>query len=82
MIEKKYRNRLNGHFEELLEVITKTDFKMEMEIELGKDDKRISKGKVLILAMEHIRALKIRNGELERNVNELGAKVMRLGGVV
>ncbi|KAG9243889.1 hypothetical protein BJ878DRAFT_480683 [Calycina marina] len=69
MIEKKYRTRLNGYFGTLFVVVTKKPPLEEVEGKLL--DRRVSKGKVLLLAIEHIRALELQCESLEKERNSL-----------
>jgi len=77
LIEKKYRNRLNSHFKALLSAISKKDIALEGEGE-EELDRRMSKGKVLVLAVEHIRALEMRTMALEKDRERLAIEVEML----
>jgi hypothetical protein len=79
-VEKQYRNRLNGHFETLLQTLPKDG---------GRDgEKKVSKSEVLVLAKQHIQQLEEEKSvlekerqELEASVEEMRRKWIRLGGV-
>ena len=76
MIEKKYRNRLNGYFGRLFAAVTKTPPPDELN---GKrSDRRVSKGKVLVLAIDHIRALEMQCESLEKERKNLLDDIQRL----
>ena len=65
LTEKKYRTRLNGYFETLLAAIPKQSGSADTPSVAGDaPEKKISKGEVLVLAMEYIK-------ELERDQNDL-----------
>jgi len=78
MIEKKYRNRLNGYFGRLFAAVTKSLPKEEVDGKLF--DRRVSKGRVLILAVEHIRALEMQCESLEKERKSLLADIEKLRG--
>ena len=78
MIEKKYRSRLNGYFEKLLAAITS-----KTSLAIGDDDGedkigRVSKGKVLVLAIEHIRSLDMQREALKKERKSLVMELERL----
>jgi hypothetical protein len=60
LTEKKYRNRLNGYFDNLLAAIPRNE--EGEEVGKGGDGRKVSKGEVLVLALERIRVLE---GEVE-----------------
>ncbi|KAF4619065.1 hypothetical protein G7Y89_g14784 [Cudoniella acicularis] len=65
LTEKKYRNRLNGQFETLLEALPPAPSGDSPPGIDGQHEKRISKAEVLILAKEHIESLEKKHIELE-----------------
>jgi hypothetical protein len=80
-VEKQYRNRLNGQFESLLQMLPREENGLANE-------KRVSKAEVLILAKKHIeelerekRELEEENVGLEETVTELKKRWVNLGGV-
>ncbi len=80
-VEKQYRNRLNGQFETLLQILPKEDGGHA-------EDKRVSKVEVLVLAKKHImelererRVLEAENMDLENNIDELKRRRVGLGGI-
>ncbi|KAH6666317.1 hypothetical protein B0J14DRAFT_200860 [Halenospora varia] len=83
LVEKQYRTRLNGQFENLLQ-------SLPLEAVGGVDgEKKVSKAEVLVLAKEHIRELERENRMLEEEnfglknaVEELRRRWVELGGVV
>lgn len=68
-IEKKYRNRLNGYFGRLFAAVTKRPHVEEVSEKML--DRRVSKGKVLVLAIEHIRVLEMQCESLEKERKRL-----------
>ncbi|KAI1375949.1 hypothetical protein F4677DRAFT_460181 [Hypoxylon crocopeplum] len=80
-VEKQYRNRLNAHFESLLEALPET-----MQAGEGDDggealdmtDRRVSKAEVLDMARRHIQALERECAALEGERDELRNNVARL----
>jgi len=78
--EKKYRNRLNGQFDTLLENIPRSLVDGERDGTGGKGGKRkVGKSEVLVLAKRHIRALEEQGKMLEAERTELEGYVRRLG---
>ncbi len=80
-VEKQYRNRLNGQFETLLQILPKEDGGHGGE-------KRVSKVEVLVLAKQHIielerekRTLEAENMDLENSIDELKKRWVGLGGI-
>lgn len=80
-VEKQYRNRLNGQFESLLQMLPRDENGLANE-------KRVSKAEVLILAKKYIeelerekRELEEENSGLEETVTELKKRWVNLGGV-
>jgi len=78
-VEKQYRNRLNGQFENLLQTLPKGG-------ESGAHQ-RVSKAEVLMLAKRHImqlenekRVLEDERQELEGDVGELKRRFVGMGG--
>lgn len=79
LTEKKYRTRLNGYFETLLSAIPKPSGSTETAGTGGDaSEKKISKGEVLILAMEYIRELESGQAELEKQRNSLSSDMEHL----
>jgi hypothetical protein len=79
-VEKQYRNRLNGHFETLLQTLPKDRD--------GDGERKVSKSEVLVLAKQRIqqlerekRVLEKEREELEVSVEEMNKRWMELGGV-
>lgn len=77
LTEKKYRNRLNGYFDNLLSAIPKHTA-VQNEGKVTGEEKKVSKGEVLILALEHIHALEKEVEGLRREKTELGDEVEKL----
>jgi Helix-loop-helix DNA-binding domain len=80
-VEKQYRNRLNGQFETLLNVLPSEDDRDGVK-------SRVSKAEVLILAKRHIVELErekvmleSRRRELESDVDDLKRRFVAMGGV-
>lgn len=74
LTEKKYRTRLNGYFETLLSVIPRSSGNGETASTAADGpEKKISKGEVLVLAMEYIKELEKDQTELERQRASLGS---------
>lgn len=78
MIEKKYRTRLNGHFEKLLSAMAKGSPPVMGEGMAGETGRRISKGKVLALAIEHIRGLELERAVLKEENHNLAQQLDQL----
>lgn len=81
LTEKKYRTRLNGYFETLLSAVPKRAGRGEVEGPGGEPEKKISKGEVLVLAMEYIRELERDQGELEAQRRALASDMEHLKDV-
>ncbi|KAI5864590.1 hypothetical protein GGS23DRAFT_560895 [Durotheca rogersii] len=73
-VEKQYRNRLNAHFESLLDALPETMQAGEGEgggEALDLTDRRVSKAEVLDMARRHIQALERECSALEEERDEL-----------
>jgi hypothetical protein len=82
LTEKKYRTRLNGYFETLLSVIPKPSGTGDAAGATAEaPEKKISKGEVLVLAMEYIRTLERDQGELEQQRRTLSSDMEHLKDV-
>jgi hypothetical protein len=82
LTEKKYRTRLNGYFETLLSVIPKPTGTGESNGTAAEaPEKKISKGEVLVLAMEYIRELERDQTELEQQRKSLSSDMEHLKDV-
>lgn len=81
LTEKKYRNRLNGYFDTLLSAIPRKPGISESDGVMDTPDKKVSKGEVLILALEHIRALEKQRDVLEQEKKDLGNNLERLKSI-
>ncbi|KAI1464758.1 uncharacterized protein F4812DRAFT_466994 [Daldinia caldariorum] len=82
-VEKQYRNRLNAHFESLLNALPETMQAGEGEGEgdgeaLDVTDRRVSKAEVLDMARRHIQALERECAALEGERDELRNNMERL----
>ncbi|KAI0180252.1 hypothetical protein GGR52DRAFT_587828 [Hypoxylon sp. FL1284] len=80
-VEKQYRNRLNAHFESLLEALPETMQAGEGDDEgeaLDLTDRRVSKAEVLDMARRHIQALERQCAALEGERDELRNNMARL----
>ncbi|KAI1094572.1 hypothetical protein F5B19DRAFT_40144 [Rostrohypoxylon terebratum] len=80
-VEKQYRNRLNAHFESLLEALPETMQAGEGEEDaetMDLSDRRVSKAEVLDMARRHIQALERECAALEGERNELRNNMERL----
>ncbi|KAI1454995.1 hypothetical protein F4805DRAFT_460236 [Annulohypoxylon moriforme] len=80
-VEKQYRNRLNAHFESLLEALPETMQAGEGEDEgepMDLSDRRVSKAEVLDMARRHIHALERECAALEGERDELRNNMERL----
>ncbi|KAI4870872.1 hypothetical protein F4820DRAFT_402198 [Hypoxylon rubiginosum] len=83
-VEKQYRNRLNAHFESLLDALPETMQAGEGEGEdegagaLDLTDRRVSKAEVLDMARRHIQALERECAALEGERDELRNNMTRL----
>ncbi|KAI1484268.1 hypothetical protein K445DRAFT_7001 [Daldinia sp. EC12] len=80
-VEKQYRNRLNAHFESLLEALPETMQAGEGDDDgeaLDLTDRRVSKAEVLDMARRHIQALERECAALEGERNELRNNMERL----
>ncbi|KAI0840648.1 hypothetical protein F5Y06DRAFT_308816 [Hypoxylon sp. FL0890] len=80
-VEKQYRNRLNAHFESLLEALPETMQAGEGEDDgesLDLTDRRVSKAEVLDMARRHIQALERECAALEGERDELRNNMERL----
>jgi hypothetical protein len=88
LVEKKYRSRLNGQFERLIAVLPSRGGSLD-DMDgggggglLGDDDdddaRRLSKGEVLDLARQRIKALEKENKLLARERDQLVADVDRM----
>jgi len=90
LIEKRYRSRLNGQFEDLLQTLP-AEMRASSVDEQGDgqgSDKRIPKGEVLSLAQKYIRELEKKgdsleeeNKKLEVRKEELERNLVMMGGV-
>ncbi|KAH6679685.1 hypothetical protein B0J14DRAFT_304312 [Halenospora varia] len=80
LTEKKYRNRLNGQFETLLQALPPAPAGDNASGSDGPHERRISKAEVLILAKEHIEALERQKAELESQKNVLSQDLEKLKG--
>jgi hypothetical protein len=79
LTEKKYRTRLNGYFETLLSAIPRPTGPGEMAGSArDTSEKKISKGEVLVLAMEYIRDLERDQNELEQQRKALSSDMEHL----
>lgn len=83
LTEKKYRTRLNGYFETLLSAIPKPSGTGDTTVSATAEapEKKISKGEVLVLAMEYIRTLERDQGELEQQRRTLSSDMEHLKDV-
>lgn len=83
MVEKQYRNRLNGQFSTLLGVLPPDLVGVEVE-GYGRDDssaeKKVSKAEVLILAKRRIQDLERAKVNLEESNGALLEDMQRLKG--
>ncbi|OTB07130.1 hypothetical protein M426DRAFT_8859 [Hypoxylon sp. CI-4A] len=80
-VEKQYRNRLNAHFESLLEALPETMQAGEGEDDgeaLDLTDRRVSKAEVLDMARRHIQTLERDNAALEGERDELRNHMERM----
>ncbi|KAI1107280.1 hypothetical protein F4804DRAFT_223346 [Jackrogersella minutella] len=80
-VEKQYRNRLNAHFESLLEALPETMQAGEGEDDgeaLDLSDRRVSKAEVLDMARRHIQTLERECAALEGERDELRDNMERL----
>ncbi|KAL7626693.1 hypothetical protein AAE478_003467 [Parahypoxylon ruwenzoriense] len=80
-VEKQYRNRLNAHFESLLDALPETMQAGEEEDggeALDLTDRRVSKAEVLDMARRHIQALERECNALEEERDELRDNMTRL----
>ncbi|KAI1393858.1 uncharacterized protein F4822DRAFT_439759 [Hypoxylon trugodes] len=80
-VEKQYRNRLNAHFESLLDALPETMQAGEGEDEgeaLDLTDRRVSKAEVLDMARRHIQTLERECAALEGERDELRNNMARL----
>ncbi|KAI2626483.1 hypothetical protein GGR54DRAFT_653306 [Hypoxylon sp. NC1633] len=80
-VEKQYRNRLNAHFESLLEALPETMQAGDGDEEgepLDLTDRRVSKAEVLDMARRHIQALERECAALEGERDELRNDMARL----
>ncbi|KAI0114989.1 hypothetical protein F4814DRAFT_459819 [Daldinia grandis] len=80
-VEKQYRNRLNAHFESLLDALPETMQAGEGDDEeesLDLTDRRVSKAEVLDMARRHIQALERECAALEGERDELRDNMERL----
>ncbi|KAI0381023.1 hypothetical protein F5Y04DRAFT_256508 [Hypomontagnella monticulosa] len=80
-VEKQYRNRLNAHFESLLEALPETMQAGEGDEDgeaLDLTDRRVSKAEVLDMARRHIQALEHECAVLEGERDELRNNMERL----
>ena len=82
MVEKKYRNRLNGQFSTLLGVLPPDLVAAEVEgyVRDGASAEKVSKAEVLVLARSRIENLVRENRELEGGKNALLQDMQRLEG--
>lgn len=79
LTEKKYRTRLNGYFETLLSVIPRPSTAGDCAGVAGDaPEKKISKGEVLVLAMEYIKELERDQSELEEQRKALSSDMEHL----
>ena len=83
LTEKKYRNRLNCYFDTLLAAIPrKPGLSRNEDDELGhavdEPERKISKGEVLVMALEHIKALEKQRDALEIEKRDMGHTLARL----
>lgn len=79
LTEKKYRTRLNGYFETLLSAIPKQSGSVETPGATGDaPEKKISKGEVLVLAMDYIKDLEREQTELEEQRKTLSSDMEHL----
>jgi hypothetical protein len=83
LTEKKYRTRLNGYFETLLAAIPRPSGAAAEPAATAGDapEKKISKGEVLVLAMEYIRELEREQSELEEQRRLLSGNMEQLKGL-
>jgi len=82
LTEKKYRNRLNGYFDTLLAAIPRKPGMSESDdFVLDIPERKISKGEVLVLALEHIRALEKQRDVLEQEKKDMGNSLARLKSI-
>ncbi|KAI1406609.1 hypothetical protein F4819DRAFT_493491 [Hypoxylon fuscum] len=80
-VEKQYRNRLNAHFESLLDALPETMQAGEGDEEgeaLDMTDRRVSKAEVLDMARRHIQSLERECAALEGERDELRNNMVRL----
>ncbi|KAI1808502.1 hypothetical protein F4811DRAFT_570441 [Daldinia bambusicola] len=80
-VEKQYRNRLNAHFESLLDALPETMQAGEGDDDgeaLDLTDRRVSKAEVLDMARRHIQALERECAALEGERDELRNNMERL----
>ncbi|KAI1082343.1 hypothetical protein F5B20DRAFT_33312 [Whalleya microplaca] len=80
-VEKQYRNRLNSHFESLLDVLPETMQTGEGDENgesLDLTDRRVSKAEVLDMARRHIQALERECAALEGERDELRSNMVKL----
>jgi len=93
MVEKQYRNRLNGQFSTLLAALPPDLVGAEIEgygrDDLGGCEKKVSKAEVLVLARRHIEnleqekmGLQDKNNDLMRDMQRLKGAWVGLGGQV
>jgi hypothetical protein len=79
LTEKKYRNRLNGYFDTLLSAIPRKSGASDSDsIMVDVPEKKVSKGEVLVLALEYIHALEKQKEFLEQEKKTLGDDLERL----
>ena len=79
LTEKKYRTRLNGYFETLLAAIPKQSGAGDTPTVAGDaPEKKISKGEVLVLAMEYIKELETDQNDLEQQRKTLSSDMEHL----
>lgn len=84
MVEKQYRNRLNGQFSTLLGALPPDLVGAEVEgygrDDSGSNEKKVSKAEVLVLAKRHIENLQREKMDLEDRNNALLGDMQRLKG--
>jgi len=88
-VEKEYRNRLNGQFETLLQALPKDCIDDLSDGVMSRQDKKVSKAEVLILAKKRIEELERENLRLEKEyrglegvVGELRERWRGVGGIM
>lgn len=90
MVERNYRTRLNNQFSHLLEVLPADMVAVEIgagSMSSGDQEKKVSKGEILLLARRYIlnleeakRILEAEKVEMEKDIRRLRAALIKKGG--